>query len=51
VTPWALRTRPNEIEVKRDLYDATQAGGAVCVLAHPGALGMPWYEVQEGERC
>jgi hypothetical protein len=47
VVPWGLRSRPNEIEVKRDLYDATTVGASVCLLVHPGALGMPWYEVGE----
>lgn len=51
VPPWGLRRRANEIEVKRDLYDSVAAGGAVCLQVHPGALGMPWYEVAPVDRC
>lgn len=51
VPPWGLRRRPNEIEVKPDLYSAVRVGDAVCLQVHPGALGIPWYEVQPGDRC
>jgi hypothetical protein len=51
VPAWGLRPRPNEIEVKRDVYDAVPVGGAVCLQVHPGALGMPWYEVNAAGGC
>jgi hypothetical protein len=51
VGPWGLRRRTNEVEAKRDVYDAAAAGSLVCLSVHPGALGMPWYEVAAQDRC
>jgi hypothetical protein len=51
VPHWGLRPRANEIDVKRDVFDAVQVGGTVCLQVHPGALGMPWYEVSGPGDC
>ena len=35
----------DEFDVDYDLYDAIAVGDPVCVTDHPGAIGLPWYQL------
>jgi len=41
--PWGPRASPAALQVDRDTFDATVIGGHVCIITHPGTLGMAWY--------
>ncbi len=43
VPAWGPYEDVNEIRVSRDLYLHTDVGQVICVLRHPGALGLEWY--------
>jgi len=43
--PWGPVTARSDITVPADMYSSTQPGDTVCVLLHPGALGVEWYEI------
>lgn len=54
---YALDVRPalsgvsGGLYVSRPFYQRVGRGDTVCVLTHPGALGLPWYEVAPADRC
>lgn len=50
VTPTPAR-KGRGIAVSADLYRQVEPGDKVCVLLHPGALGLPWYAVEAAARC
>jgi hypothetical protein len=37
----------DDASIPRTLYESVQKGDSVCVLAHPGALHVPWYVVSD----
>ena len=43
--PWGPRKEAESVSVPRGLYEATQIDDGVCVLLHPGAFGIRWFEV------
>lgn len=43
--PWGPQTAGSSISVPSSLYYYADVGVTVCVDLYPGALGMPWYEV------
>ena len=43
--PWGPRKEAQNLSVPRGLYDATEIDDGICVLLHPGAFGMRWFEV------
>jgi hypothetical protein len=43
--PWGPRHEAQNVSVPRGLYEATQIADGVCVLLHPGAFGIRWFEV------
>lgn len=47
LAPWGSQSEPDDARVTRDLYDRLQPGNSVCVTTHGGALGMPWFAVDE----
>ncbi len=51
VPAWGPYTGTNEVQVARDLYHQTETGQTVCVLRHPGALGLEWYSVRALHAC
>jgi hypothetical protein len=44
--PWGPRKAPANVEVPRRVFDAVKADDSVCVLLHPGAFRMAWFEVE-----
>jgi len=44
--PWGPRKAPENVEVPRRVFDAVKADDSVCVMLHPGALGIAWFEVE-----
>jgi len=46
--PWGPATTSQDVSVPSSLYDYADVGVTVCVVLYPGALRIPWYEV---ERC
>ena len=42
---WGPGTEPRSVVVDQSTYDALQPGDSVCLLLHPGTLGVAWYEV------
>lgn len=44
LAPWGP-DGPQRIDVSRSFYDSVTVGGAVCPVRHPGALGLPWYQL------
>lgn len=47
VTPWAIRTEPNEVEVSEQLYDQKEIGDSVNVIVKSGSLVVPWFTVSQ----
>jgi hypothetical protein len=47
LAPWGSQSEPDDARVTRNLYDSLQPGNMVCVAPHSGALGMPWFTVDE----
>ena len=43
--PWGPRKEAESVSVPRQLYEATEIDDGVCVLLHPGAFGIRWFEV------
>jgi hypothetical protein len=43
--PWGPRKAAADVAVRWELYRGLRIGETVCVLVHPGALGVPWYRV------
>ena len=43
--PWGPRKEAQNVSVPRGLYEATRIDDGVCVLLHPGAFGIRWFEV------
>jgi hypothetical protein len=41
--PWGPRTRPDSVDVSRSTYFELQVGDPLCILEHPGALGLAWF--------
>jgi hypothetical protein len=44
--PWGPRKVPANVEVPRRVFDAVRVYDSVCVLLHPGALTIAWFEVE-----
>jgi hypothetical protein len=44
--PWGPRRAAANVEVPRRVFDAVKVDDSVCVLLHPGALGIAWFEVE-----
>jgi len=44
--PWGPRKAAANVEVPRRVFDAVRVDDSVCVLLHPGALGIAWFEVE-----
>ena len=44
--PWGPRKTPANVEVPRRVFDAVRVDDSVCVLLHPGAFGIAWFEVE-----
>jgi hypothetical protein len=44
--PWGPRKLPANVEVPRRVFDAVRVDDSVCVMLHPGALGIAWFEVE-----
>jgi hypothetical protein len=42
---WGPRAAVEDVTVPWDVYRSTNIGEKVCVLSHPGALGVPWYRI------
>ena len=42
---WGPQQDPSSVTVPSDLYDAVAIGESVCISLHPGALHIPWYEI------
>jgi hypothetical protein len=42
---WGPRFSSEEYDVEESLYRRAKAGQIVCILDHPGRLGMAWFEV------
>jgi hypothetical protein len=42
---WSPRAKATSVAVARATYDSVHLGDIVCILLHPGALGIAWYEV------
>ena len=51
VPAWGPHIEANEVQVPRDLYRQTEIGQTICVLRHPGALGLEWYSVRPIHVC
>ncbi|MFZ6743749.1 hypothetical protein ACO0LC_11020 [Undibacterium sp. JH2W] len=45
LAPWGEQTQMQSVWVSRAVYDGVATGGNACILFHPGALRMPWYQV------
>ena len=45
IGPWGNSAGIERVSVTRELYSQLNVGHAVCIDVHPGALGVPWYEV------
>ena len=45
VEPWANAEGAQQLRVSRDLYVQVNVGDSVCIVLHPGALGVRWYHV------
>ena len=44
--PWGPRKAAANVEVPRRVFDAVRVDDSVCVLLHPGAFRMAWFEVE-----
>ena len=44
--PWGPRKTPANVEVPRRVFDAVRVDDSVCVLLHPGAFRIAWFEVE-----
>ena len=44
--PWGPRKVPANVEVSRRIFDAVRVDDSVCVLFHPGAFRIAWFEVE-----
>jgi hypothetical protein len=44
--PWGPRKAPANVEVPRRVFDAVRVDDSVCVMLHPGAFGIAWFEVE-----
>jgi hypothetical protein len=44
--PWGPRKAPANVEVPRRVFDAVRVDDSVCVLLHPGAFRIAWFEVE-----
>ena len=42
---WGPRPGRNSIEVSSATYSAVSIGDSVCLTLHPGAIGLPWFDV------
>lgn len=51
VLPWGTTKPAQEVNVNAEFYQFIQPGQEVCIHNHPGALGLPWYEVAEASNC
>jgi hypothetical protein len=45
LAPWGPRSEAVNTPVSHALFEDTKVGDQVCVALHPGALGIPWFEV------
>ncbi|MFZ6875679.1 hypothetical protein ACO0LF_26735 [Undibacterium sp. Di27W] len=45
LAPWGEQKQFQEVRVTRASYESIKMGGNTCILFHPGALHMPWYQV------
>jgi hypothetical protein len=45
LSAWGPMRKDTEVQVPWEVYKYASVGGLVCVTLHPGALGMPWYDV------
>jgi hypothetical protein len=45
--PWGPRREAQDVSVPRWFYEETQVNDRVCVALHPGAFGIPWFEVMK----
>lgn len=43
--PWGPRTAPSTVSVSSSLYGRLSPGDPVCIDLHPGAVGVPWFEL------
>ncbi|HEY2111657.1 MAG TPA: hypothetical protein VGH25_08010 [Dongiaceae bacterium] len=44
--PWGPRKAAANVEVPRRVFDAVRVDDSVCVLLHPGAFRIAWFEVE-----
>jgi hypothetical protein len=45
LSAWGPMRQATEVQVPWEVYKYASVGGLVCVTLHPGALGMPWYDI------
>jgi hypothetical protein len=43
--PWGPYKQATSVQVSRALYDLAEVDSRVCIQGRPGALGIPWYQV------
>jgi len=46
LAPWGPFDHPITVSVSSGLYSAVSEGDQVCMLLHPGAVGLAWYETR-----
>jgi hypothetical protein len=46
LAPWGPVDQAKDTAVSSGVYASAQSGGRVCVVLHPGAFGVPWYEIR-----